>query len=87
MLQQMLMLIRSGKAGTHSQLADLLNVSEALVSQMIDQLVATGYLAQVVMCSEGCQACSQKAACGSGDRELRLWSLTDKGQRAIAEQG
>lgn len=81
MLQQMLGLILSGQAGTHRQLAQQLDVSEAIVGQMIEQLVAKGYLAEATMCVEGCEGCSLRAACGN-DRDLRLWSLTEKGRRA-----
>ena len=85
MLQQMLDLIRKGQVGTQGQLAQQLGVSEAMVSQMIEQLAAQGYLEEATMCVEGCQGCSLKAACGN-DRELRLWSLTEKGARATGRQ-
>ena len=91
MLHRILTLILSGRAATQVQLAQLLDVSESLVAQMVDQLVANGYLEEAVLCAAGCQGCSLEAACGSsGDpqdksRDLRLWSLTEKGRRAVAQ--
>jgi predicted ArsR family transcriptional regulator len=84
MLQQLLSSILEGQAGTQRQLAQRFEVPEALVVQMIDQLVARGYLKEATLCAEGCHGCARQAACGS-DRKLRLWSLTDKGRRAAAE--
>ena len=62
-------------------MAEHLQVSEALVRQMIDQLVANGYLEEARMCGAGCGGCAVQVVCGP-DRDPRLWSLTGKGRRA-----
>jgi hypothetical protein len=81
MLYQMLNLILAGQVGTQRQLAELLQVSETLVAEMIDQLVGLGYLEEAVMCVDQCHGCSLQAGCGD-DRHVRLWSVTDKGRHA-----
>lgn len=81
MLQQLLRAMVSGEAKTQQELARALGVTEGLVAQMVAQLVAQGYLGEAALCSDGCEGCSLKAACGT-DRALRLWTVTEKGRRA-----
>jgi len=82
MLQQLLVLIAEGEVRTQRGLAEALGVSEALVLQMIDQLTSQGYLAMADSCGSGCEGCGLAAACGA-QHHLRLWTLAEKGRRAI----
>lgn len=75
--------MKDEEARTQRELAQALGVSEPLLGQMISQLVARGYLVENALCSDGCRGCALKKACGT-DRGLRIWTLTPKGERALA---
>lgn len=81
MLKEILSLIASGKATTQGDLVQALNVSEDLLAQMVKQLAAQGYLTPGGLCVEACQSCPMHTRCG-GDRQLRIWTLTEKGVAA-----
>lgn len=88
MLQQILALIHRGEVGTQSQLAQQLHIPDPLADQMIQELVAKGYLEYLETaqtCGEGCAGCFLQAACGTG-RTPRVWTLTDKGRRAVMQR-
>ena len=88
MLLRLLRLISDAKGvATTREMALKLGVTEGLMKQMIDQAVAMGYLAPLRPdCSEApCHACQERCSCllvGSA----RLWSLTDKGERLLANK-
>ncbi len=82
MLQTLLDLISTGQGKSQQELARALNVSETLVMQMTEQLGKQGYLIEAPSCAGGCQACSLKSTCGA-KRQLRVWTLTDKGRSAL----
>lgn len=86
MLQQVLSLVAEGNVVTQKGLADILGVSEPLIQQMLTQLVRQGYLEEDALCSDGCAGCAARAACGT-ERHLRMWTLTQKGERAIGRTG
>ncbi len=82
MLQRVLDLVAQGEAATQRDLARTLEVPEPLLAQMIGQLVSGGYMAEAASCNAGCEGCALKPACGT-DRQLRVWTLTEKGRRAV----
>lgn len=88
MLLRLLWLI-SGAQGiaTIREMAQGLDVSDGLLRQMIDQAVQLGYLAPLQPdCSRApCHICRQRAACLMGG-SARLWSVTDRGRRLLAER-
>jgi hypothetical protein len=81
MLLKLLQIIHSGHVRGVKQLAQQLDVSEALLEGMVDQLVRMGYLRPVEAdCLAACNGCPESAMCkpvGSG----RLWTLTEDGER------
>ncbi len=77
MLHDILHLIGSGRARSPQELAQALNVSPALVAQMIEQLIRQGYLDATQLCGSGCNGCALKPGC-------RLWSLSAKGRETVA---
>lgn len=81
MLKQILKVMATGEVQTQTDLAAVLDVPEPLLSQMIVQLSSQGYLTQAAMCSDGCDGCALHMSCDP-DRGLRIWTLTEKGQRA-----
>jgi hypothetical protein len=81
MLKKILTLIASGQATTQGDLVEALGVPEALLAQMVAQLVAQGYLTEGALCVEACESCPLQKCCGS-DRQLRVWTLTEKGRQA-----
>lgn len=85
MLQRILHVIADGKARTHQDIVETLDAPEPLVSQMIDRLITEGYLIEAAQCASGCEGCSLSQACGGG-RSFRLWTLTDKGVRAVKRE-
>lgn len=84
MLKTILKTIASGAATSQSQLAKTLDVPEPLLAQMVAQLAAQGYLMEGAVCVEGCEGCALHMRCGS-DRTMRVWTLTEKGLRAIPD--
>ncbi len=86
MLFELLEILRSGGAHTLTGIARRLDVSEALVQSMIDELVRLGYLrlaAQV--CPGSCEACPMASCCANGAAG-RLWTLTGAEHRARQSQ-
>ena len=81
MLKRILRMMAADEVRTQVELVTALDVSEPLLSQMIAQLAAQGYLTQAVLGADGCEGCSAHMQC-SQDRRLRMWTLTKKGQRA-----
>jgi len=76
-------MMATGEVQTQVELATALGVPGPLLSQMVEQLAARGYLTQAAMRADGCEGCSLQLQCDQ-DRRLRIWSLTEKGQRAAA---
>jgi hypothetical protein len=86
MLLKLLQILHSGDVHSLRQLAEQLEVSEALLEGMIGQLVRMGYLSPVKAdCPGVCNGCPESTVCsvpGSG----RVWTLTEAGRR-IAQLG
>ncbi|MFP4393871.1 MAG: winged helix-turn-helix transcriptional regulator [Anaerolineales bacterium] len=96
MLKQILREIADGYGRSKSSLARRLDISEGLLSQMMNDLARRGYLAPLAPESMGttgttekagaCQGCKLSAACSScainKQPLLAGWVLTAKGRRA-----
>jgi len=81
-LEKVLRTLRRGGTQRLQDLAQELDVSSELLESMIDELVRLGYLRRVeATCAGLCEACGEKARCVAGSRG-RLWTLTERGQRA-----
>ncbi|MFP4344218.1 MAG: FeoC-like transcriptional regulator [Anaerolineales bacterium] len=86
MLQALLREIARGqRLQTPQDLAQALNTTPEMVRTMAEQLKRQGYLQEAAQCAAGCAECALGALCnvespGSG---ARLWSLTEKGRRAV----
>jgi len=95
MLTQLLTRLADGNTPRLAELSRALGVSQGLVSQMLLELEAKGYIARSAgVGGSACAGCKGGCAgCGGGDLESRLgleqsWQLTDKGQRrAMRGQG
>lgn len=88
MLLRLLRLLSDAKGiATTREMARSLDVSEGLLRQMIDQAVVLGYLAPLQPdCGKApCHICGERAACLMGG-SARLWSVTDRGRRLLAER-
>lgn len=67
-------------------ISDALDLSPALVSSALEELTRQGYLRLVVTgCASPCAGCPSRAACLFGSPP-RIWSLTPKGERLLAER-
>ncbi|MHB1357335.1 MAG: FeoC-like transcriptional regulator [Anaerolineae bacterium] len=91
MLIRLLRAISEAKGSTNqAELARKLDVSEALLTSMIFDLVRLGYLDEVRPgCAAGtCSGCSahKVSACGEVSK-AKLWSLTAMGQSAANKTG
>ncbi len=88
MLQQLLRLVAKSDVQSVAMLAEALDATPELVEQMLDQLVAQGYLErQVIGCvATACQHCAYAGQCGPAGRAagVRGWSLTAKGKQLAA---
>ena len=74
--------------GTQSltQLAGQLNVSQALIKSMIDDLTRMGYLKPLEgTCTGACESCHMATTCGIPSLG-RVWVLTDAGKRAAQSE-
>jgi len=82
MLHDALRLIASGEAGSSQQLAQKLRVEPGRARQVLEDLVRLGYLRPAGGdCPAACAQCPAASACLSLPR---MWLLTEKGQRAVA---
>lgn len=78
MLEQLLTQLKQGETIRLPDLARQFNVSEALVEQMLAELVRLGYLRLLDTCNPAaCTACPQSAACPS-TRPAHIWETTRK---------
>ena len=81
MLERVLQAIADGGIHTPTELAQELQVSEALLEAMVDELARLGYLRAVeIACSGKCNHCQMSASCSIVGRG-RVWVLTDAGRR------
>lgn len=86
MLQRLLCLIADGRPRALAELARALETPEALITPMLEQLTRQGYLTEAEQCTTGCDGCPLHSACGpasGGARSSRLWTVTEKGRRAV----
>jgi len=93
MLLELLRTVHSAGVHSLSELARQLNVSEALIRSMMDELARMGYLdllnsgsplPGVAECGIRCNGCPIASTCrvgGSG----HAWVLTEAGQRIVQE--
>ena len=82
MLYEVLQIVFSGGLHSLKQLAQQLDVSQALAESMIHDLVRMGYLKLVCgTCTEAC-ACSLAGTCGIAGSG-RIWALTEAGQEIV----
>jgi hypothetical protein len=75
-------------AGVHSlrQLAEQLDVSEALLESMIDQLVQMGCLKTLDGArADSCSGCPTGSACSTGSLG-RVWVLTEAGYKIVRSE-
>lgn len=87
MLERLLGILVQGGAVSYSDLARTLGVDEQLVQQMVEHLVALGYLMPAAEpCGEKCGVCSLEKLCSGGGPD-HTWTLTEKGRRAARQVG
>ena len=67
-------------------LARALDITPALAQQMTQELARLGYLSEAASCASGCGGCARQSACGLASAGSRLWSVTPKGYRALAQR-
>jgi hypothetical protein len=93
MLTELLRLIERGKCRSQFEIARALGVSPGIVTMMANQLAHQGYLEEInsgCSCTDEnsspianpCSDCPTRKACSFDP--AHLWSLTEKGKRAIA---
>ncbi|RLC81126.1 MAG: hypothetical protein DRI61_04360 [Chloroflexi bacterium] len=83
MLRDLLRLI--GQEGIHNplELAKRLEVSQALLEQMLEDLARMGYLKPAAsQCPGQCVSCPLLNRCAVGG-QTRVWMLTEKGMEAV----
>ena len=92
MVRQVLRQLNKGGVFTVADLTAVLNMSEELVGQILDDLVRRGYLALVEGCSGACATCPLRGMCGPerkskgpASTRSRLLVLTDQGKRGKHE--
>jgi hypothetical protein len=75
MLEQLLAEIRAGGTLETGELAVLLGTSPQMVDAMLEHLRLSGYIQAYSDCGDGCQGCSLKSSCRSGEgaKRIRLW--------------
>jgi DNA-binding IclR family transcriptional regulator len=93
MLRRILSLLESGETRTLVEFAHELGVDRAAVEEMLMRLCALGYVEELAAslsaaCGEtGSAACAGCSGCSFGRDDApqgRVWSLTEKGRRALA---
>jgi predicted ArsR family transcriptional regulator len=85
-LLSLLRLVAETGSADSAELARRLGVTPALMQGMLDTLAREGYLKRVVAdTSAACAQCPLHRECLSGGK-ARLWSLSEKGTRALARE-
>lgn len=84
MLREILSALAEDTIYSPASLAHKLGVSESLLQPMLNDLVQMGYLAENGNCVLSCGNCPLAKACGP-TKTQRLWLLTEKGQKLVAE--
>jgi len=86
LLERLLHTMAEGPAHSISALAQELDVSEEMVSRMIQDLVRLGYLRSIATdCAYACAASSLAGSCVHRGAP-RVWLLTERGYRARARE-
>lgn len=83
MLMNLLYEISKGGVYSDIKVAEKLRTSEEIITQVKNQLERMGYIQKYKPrcdsgCSGGCVGCS----C-SNDPQIRMWSITEKGKKAV----
>jgi hypothetical protein len=70
---------------SYDELAREMGVSQALVEQLVADLLRSGCLRMAIdeCVPEGCASCPLRTSC-SLPQSVRLWQLTEKGRRWLA---
>lgn len=80
-LQSLLRRLAEGRIYDRQALARALDVDEALLDQMLEQLEMAGYLRTVAgECQQECAHCAYEGVC-TLTRGGRIWVLTERGRR------
>ncbi len=81
MLEQLLQRIATGGIHSYAQLAREMDVSPALLQQMLEDLERMGYLRRLAnACDTACSHCEKSPTCaihGPGE----VWTLTEKWEK------
>jgi len=87
MLTQLLRMLADGKVYNSVQLARALDVTQGMITPMLEDLERRGYVQHLRLgCEEGkCKGCAYSKSC-SPTTALSGWALTDKG-REMATRG
>jgi DNA-binding IscR family transcriptional regulator len=80
MLEQLVAEIRAGGTLETGALAAKFGVSPQMMGAMLEYLRRSGYIQTYSDYGDGCQGCSLKSACGSGEKAstIRLWRSSGK---------
>lgn len=79
-------LATGSRAQSLEAVARALDITPAMAQQMTEELVRLGYLSEAASCASGCGGCVRQSACGLASAGSRLWSVTPKGYRALAQR-
>lgn len=79
MLAELLKKFQSGENLTAAEIAGQLDVSEAMVYMMSEELARQGYMEEVSQCKTACSACPESNGCAV-EKTGRVWLLTQKGK-------
>lgn len=86
MLEQLLKRLGQGGTFTYSELAKDLGISEAMLDGMLHDLARAGYVRSISKsCKTHCAACAMSGICAVGTPG-QVWTLTEKGGRALCVQ-
>ena len=86
MLRHLLQLVMERETVSDSELACELGISQALIKQMLGELVHQGYLQPIIQCdSTHCERCPLHRVHLFGNRP-RIFTLTAKGDRIVANR-
>ena len=80
-LRELLTLIASGQALSLEEAARRLNISQALVEDMVTKITQLGYLEDPEHCMNSCSSCESGNCIILSHR--KAWRLTEKGRRII----
>ena len=84
MMIKVLRIISENKSISINAIAEQLNVSKAVIMQVIKNLIDMEYIKKIELkCDGGCKGCSNKSSCADNSMIMSVMEITEKGKEML----